>query len=137
MAEIIWDSTHFASKDIQVNVVFSPTHNVCAYVPPMVLRHIRWRAAEAGEHLTEEDLLQFAKCGLRLRHRMESFDVIKYLNHVVQVGFARSLLAFRCPVLLERLKRGAVRVYHQGTGGVLSGGGGGALQGFKCIGLGH
>ena len=116
MAEIIWDSTHFACKDIQVNGVYSPIHNVSAYLPPMTLRHIKWRAAEAGEDLTEEDLVQFEKTGFRVRARMESCDVIKYLNHVVQVGFARSLLAFRCPVPLERLKRGAVRVYHQGTG---------------------
>ena len=61
-------------------------------------------------------MVQFEKTGFRVRARMESCDVIKYLNHVVQVGFARSLLAFRCPVPLERLKRGAVRVYHQGNG---------------------
>ena len=76
----------------------------------------QWRAAEVGADLTEEDLVQFEKTGFRVRARMESCDVIKYLNHVVQVGFARSLLAFRCPVPLERLKRGAVRIFHQDTG---------------------
>ena len=61
-------------------------------------------------------MVQFEKIGFRARARMESHDVIKCLNHLAQVGFARSLLAFRCPVPLEHLKKGAVRVYHQGTG---------------------
>ena len=116
IAEIIWDSTNFACKDIQVNIVYSPIHNVSAYLPPMTLRHIKWRSAEAGENLTEQDREQFEKTGFRVRARMESCDVIKYLNHVVEVGFGRSLLTFQCPAHLERMKRAGVRIYHRGTG---------------------
>ena len=117
MAWIFCDSTHFACKDIQGNVVYSLIHNLSAHLPLKTLRHIKWIAAKAWKDVTEEDMVQVEKIGfLHVRARMESFDVIRYLSHVVQVGFARSLLACTWPVRLEHLKRGTVRVYHQGNG---------------------
>ena len=113
VAEIIFDSTHFASKDIQVNLVYCPIPDIAAYVPPMSLRHIRWRTAEPGEELSEQDWEQFHKSGFRTRARMESYDCIKYLNHIVEVAFAKGLTAFKCPASLLPMEAGSVRIYNQ------------------------
>lgn len=115
VAEIIFDSTHFATKDIQINIIYCPVSDIAAYVPPMTLRHIRWRTAEAGEHLSEQDWEQFQKSGFRARVRMESFDCIKYLNHIVEVAFGKALTAFVCPASLDRMEAGSVRIYHQSS----------------------
>ena len=80
----------------------------------MSLRHIRWRAAEAGQKLTDEERAQFENTGFRAKSRMESCDVIKYLNHVLEVGFGRSLQSFVCPASLERMEKGTVRLDHKG-----------------------
>ena len=103
VVEVVWDSTNFASKDIQVNVVYCPREDVAAYTPPMSLRHIRWRSADAGERLSSEDREQFDKTGFKAKSRMEACDCIKYLNHMLQVAFGRSLLSFACPTSLKRM----------------------------------
>ena len=115
VVEVLWDSTHFANKDIQVNVVYCPVQDVAAYVPPMSLRHLRWRTSEAGDLVSGQDWEQFEKFGFRLKGRMESFDCIKYLNHILEVGFGKSLLTFACPATLERMKAGSVRIYHRAS----------------------
>ena len=115
VVEIIFDSTHFASKDIQVNVVYCPIPDIAAYVPPMSLRHLRWRTSEAGELLSEQDWEQFHKFGFRAKARMESFDCIKYLNHISEVASGEPLTAFGCPVSLDRMQAGSVRIYHQAS----------------------
>ena len=114
LVELLWDSSHFASKDIQVNMVYCPVQELAAYAPPMSLRHLRWRASDAGDPVTEEDWETFDKSGFRVKSRMESFDCIKYCNHVMEVMFGKSLLSFACSKPLERMQASSVRIYHHG-----------------------
>ena len=81
----------------------------------MSLRHLRWRTSEAGELLSEQDWEQFHKFGFRAKARMESFDCIKYLNHISEVASGEPLSAFGCLVSLDRMQAGSVRVYHQAS----------------------
>lgn len=116
VVEVVWDSSNFASKDTQVNVVYCPVADVAAYTPPMTLRHVRWRSAEAGERLSIADREQCEHTRFKTKTRMECCDCIKYLNHVLQVAFGRSLQSFACPHPLKRMEPRAVRVYHTGSG---------------------
>ena len=47
--------------------VYAPSGNCAADPPPMISRHIKWRAGAGGKDLTEEDREQFEKTGFRIR----------------------------------------------------------------------
>ncbi len=116
VVELLFDSTHFATKDTQVTIAYLPVHKMAAYLPPVVLRHLRWRKGLAGETVTEGDRAKLQQSGLRAEKGMESFDALRYLNHVLHVGFGKSLMNFMCPSHLAAMEPGSCRYWSQARG---------------------
>ncbi len=109
--EIALDSTMFATKDTQVHICFAPAVGIAAYAPPVVLRQLRWRKGGAMESMTEQELARFEKHGFRAQPRMQAYDCIRSVNHVLQVTLGTTLLSFQAAAgALGLMPPGGVRI---------------------------
>ena len=106
------DSTTFATKETNVTMAYAPSINLGAYLPPIRCRKIRWRAAPAGQEVSEADKAQFLKTGYRTVPRMEIWDFVCELEHVLKSGLGKSLHDFRFHEEFPVMDAQHVRYYH-------------------------
>ena len=113
--EIILDSSMFGTQDYQVHVMFAPRKNMAAYLPPTIMRHLRWRKEDAGLPISGEERSKFEATGFQ-PHRGQSIeDHIRCLHHVLKIGANEDegLLKFKCPVEFKPLESGEARIWSE------------------------
>ena len=106
------DSTTFATKETNVTMAYAPFIRLCAYLPPIRCRRLRWRSSSAGQDISETDFAQFLKTGCRTMPRMETWDFVCELEHVLKSGLGKSLQDFCFGGKFELMDAVHVRYYH-------------------------
>ena len=111
MVELVLDSTMMATRDLQAHIGHACRINLSVYLPPVILRHLRWRDSVVGAKVSGEDLETFAQSGFRTGKKQQIRDFIQSINHVLTVGFNKDLCSFFPLAKLEPLSSGEVRYW--------------------------
>ena len=113
--EIIFDSSMFGTHDYEVHIVFAPRRNLAAYLPPTIVRHIRWRSEDAGLPISEADQKTFEATGFKAKKGQSIEDSIRLWHHVTKIACTKDtgLQKFKCPVSLPALARGEARTWSE------------------------
>ncbi len=100
MLEIVFDSSMFGTNDYQVHIAYAPRRQLAAYLPPTIVRHIRWRSADAGLQTTVAEQQTFEKTGFKAKKGQSIEDSIRLLHHVLKIACTdgEGLLKFKSPV---------------------------------------
>ena len=106
------DSTTFATKEMNVTMAYAPAIDLGAYLPPIRCRRLRWRSSAAGSDVSATEKAQFLKTGLRTTPRMEIWDFVSELEHILKSGLGKSLKDFRFVEDFPVMVPGEVRYYH-------------------------
>ena len=115
LVELIFDSSMFGTHDYEVHIVFAPRRNLAAYLPPTIVRHIRWRSEDAGLPITEANQKTFEATGFQPKKGQSIEDSIRLWNHVLKIGCTEDtgLQKFKCPVSFPVLARGEARTWSE------------------------
>ena len=106
------DGTTFATKELNVTMAYAPFLDLGAYLPPIKCRRLRWRSSSSGQEISEADKAQFLKTGFRTMPRMEIWDFVCELEHLLKSGLGKSLQDFRFAEEFPLMDAGHVRYYH-------------------------
>ena len=107
--ELVMDSTMFAGRDTQISIAVACHTGVAAYLPPITHRHLRWRQEDPGAVANDEDIERFETMGLRTLAHLDSQDLIRSVNHVLQAGLGKDISTFKPKEALELMPKGGVR----------------------------
>ena len=113
--EMCIDGTMFAGRELDVIVVYAPKVNVAAYLPPVTVRRLHWRAAHAGSKISDADRQKFLKSGFRKLERVTVYDALCGWEHCLKAGLGKSLADFRLPEPLPLMEPGSMRYQHNGS----------------------
>ena len=111
IVELIMDSTMLATRDTQISIAFACHSGVAAYLPPITHKHLRWRDADPGAIVTDEDFERFDKFGLKTQKHVEGQDCIRSINHVLRIGLGKDISSFKPKEALLSMPTGGVRVW--------------------------
>ena len=111
VVELLFDSTMFATRDTEVHIAFGCKGNVAAYLPPLILRQLRWREGAAGSVVSQADLERFSKKGFQTAPHMQTHDCIQAINHVLDIGCDKTLEDFRPKQEFTLMALGSIRIW--------------------------
>ena len=84
-----------ATRDTQISIAFACHSGIAAYLPPITHRHLRWRQADPGDIVKDEDFEHFEQQGLRTLAHLDGQDCIQSINHVLRTGLGKDISSFK------------------------------------------
>ena len=115
LLEIVMNSSMFATRDLQVHLAHACRLKLAGYLPPLALRHIRWRRQQAGAEVSEQDAKQFEQTGFQTKSKQSMEDSIRDLHHVLKVActHGEGIMKFRTPLELHPVPVGGKRSWSE------------------------
>ena len=115
MLEILMDSSMFGTKDYQVHLAHACRLKLAGYLPPLIVRHIRWRKQLAGAEVSEQDARQFEQTGFQTKSKQSMEDSIRDLHHVLKVActHGEGIMKFKTHLELHPVPVGGKRIWSE------------------------